>query len=69
MRNRDYLQQMGSKIRSVRVRAGLTQKQVAELVPMKRYSLTKIECGRADSHILMLKRIADVLGVDIKELL
>lgn len=69
MENREVLKNIGSKIRAARLKANYSQAQLADLIPMKRYSLTKIELGRANSYILTLQRIANVLRVDIKDFL
>lgn len=59
---------MGSKIRKLRERAGLTQGQLAEKVGVDRTMIVKIENG-LDPSIWLLKAIAAVLDFPAGELI
>jgi transcriptional regulator with XRE-family HTH domain len=69
MNNGQYLKQMGAKIRTARRAKGISLRQMVTLCPLHKSSLSEIENGKRDSHILTLKMLADILKVDIKEFL
>jgi transcriptional regulator with XRE-family HTH domain len=62
MRNDIFLKEMGQKIRAIR-----KLRQVGEQCQLDFGAVSRIELGEKDSHILTLKRIADVLKVDVKD--
>jgi len=63
-------QRLGTKIRAGRVRAGLTQQELAAQVGITRIYVAKLEAGDRDSPSLpVLERIAKVLGVTLVDLL
>lgn len=62
-----YLKQIGSKIRATRRAKGISLRQMVTLCPLHKSSLSEIENGKRDSHILTLKMLADVLEVDVKD--
>lgn len=57
------------KIKSIRVLKGIKQKDVASALGITSQYLSKIENKEVDLKVSMLKRIAKVLDVDLKELL
>lgn len=59
---------IGDNIREARIRAGLTQEQLAELAGMDRQSINRIEQGHQAALIDNLIRIADALGVPLADL-
>lgn len=70
MENREqFLTRVGNNIRAARKAAGLTQQQTADLVHIHRSALSYIECGYNAPILTTFKRIADVVGVDVKSLL
>ena len=69
MSNEIFLKQLGEKIRAARKKAGLTQDKVSSAMPMSWGKYSFIENGRVSSRITTLRRIAEVIGIDIKELL
>ena len=68
-RTDQYLKQVGANIRKVRHERGLTLKQVSAEIPMKLYAYNKIELGYVSCRLLTLKRISEVLQVDIRDFL
>lgn len=52
----------GAMIRRLRLEAGLTQKQLAELVGVTQAHVAKIECGRVDPRLSTVNRILLVLS-------
>lgn len=59
---------IGSKIRNIREDADLTQKDMARLIPMNQSNYSKIERNIQDPSIFQLKRIAEILHLDLNEL-
>ena len=51
-----------------RLLAGLTQEELAELVGMHRVSITELENLKRPARPRTLKRLADVLGTDTRQL-
>lgn len=60
---------IGSKIRDLREDADLTQTDMAMLIPMNQSNYSKIERNVQDPSIFQLKRIAEILSIDLNELL
>jgi transcriptional regulator with XRE-family HTH domain len=69
MNNGTYLKEIGKKIRATRRVKGISMRKLVTLCPLHKSSLSEIENGKRDSHILTLKMLADVLGVDVKDFL
>ena len=64
-----YLKEMGGRIRAIRKAKGISLKQLITMCPLHKSSLSEIENGKRDSHILTLKLLADVFEVDVKDFL
>lgn len=58
---------VGEKIRKLRKEKGLTQKQLGNLCDMADSAIRRYENGHANPKIETLRKIADVLGVDVVE--
>ena len=56
-------------IRIARVRAGLSQAELGRLVDRDQSDISRIETGRNDLPVSLLKRIAAALGVPPADLL
>lgn len=56
------MSELGTKIKTLRNQAGLTQKQLAEQVGLERTSITNIEAGNQKLHVDSLTAIAAALG-------
>ena len=67
MTHKEYLQQIGMEIKVARIRKGLTTKDVIKLTGLSKAGYSMIERGKLDTRILSYKRIADALGVDMKQ--
>ena len=63
-----YLQQLGERLRSVRERRGLTQRQLAKLCSLSLRSLVTIEQGRSALSVARLHSIAHALDVPMESL-
>ncbi|ACX51293.1 transcriptional regulator, XRE family [Ammonifex degensii KC4] len=59
---------MRSSLRKARLRAGLTQSEVARLVGLTRASYTNIERGHKNPSVVTALRIAQVLNRSVEEL-
>jgi transcriptional regulator with XRE-family HTH domain len=54
----------GEHVRELRIRAGLTQREVAESAGVSDRTVSAIEMGRRSASIPVLNRLARALGVD-----
>jgi DNA-binding XRE family transcriptional regulator len=59
----------GERIRRARLRAALTQAQLAERIGMSRHAILRFESGRTLPKISDLERIARAVGMELGELL
>ncbi len=59
---------IGSKIRDLREDADMTQNDMASLIPMNQSNYSKIERNVQDPSMFQLKRIAEILSIDLNEL-
>jgi len=64
-----FLIEMGNKIKAARKAAKISFPQLSKATGMNVSSLWFIENGQRNAHILTLKSIASVLGVDVKDFL
>jgi transcriptional regulator with XRE-family HTH domain len=69
MENNQYLLEMGQKIRTARKAKKIPIDQMAKLSKIDMSNLSFLERGERNCHILSLKSIADVLGMDVKDFL
>lgn len=58
-----------SPIRAVRIAAGMTQQQLADALGVAQQSVTRWETGEREPRVSTLKRIAAVLGCDLRDLI
>jgi transcriptional regulator with XRE-family HTH domain len=57
------------KIKAARKAAGLTQQQLAELIGCDQSVISRIEQGRRDMSVNLLRSIAQALGVPLQDLI
>ena len=69
MKDGIYLIEMGNKIRAIRRAKGISMRKLVTLCHLHKSSISEIENGKRDCHILTLKVLADVLEVDVKDFL
>lgn len=60
---------IGEKIKFLRQKKGLTQKQLGDLCGMADSAIRRYESGRANPKIETLQKIADALDIKISELI
>lgn len=63
------LQKIGKNIKAERVRKGLSQEQLAELVGVSSRTIGLIENGVQQPKLLLVVNLAKALGVDINDFL
>lgn len=69
MDNGKYLKEMGAKLKAARNKIGMTLVQVSKHVGFHYSSISQIENGKHNAHILTIKAFADLYEVDVKDLL
>ena len=69
MGKRQRLNNLGIKIKHLRIEKDFSQEKLAELAEMSREHISCIERGKSPINIINLYKIADAFEVDIKELL
>jgi len=60
---------LGPTLRRLRLDRGLTQAQLAERADLADATLSRIERGRLVPSVVLARRLADALGVEVDELL
>ena len=68
-RNKQLLELLAKNVRSLRKGVGLSQEDLAFECDIDRTYISKVERGIANPSLLVLYRLAEVLGVEIKDLL
>jgi len=69
MEAEDYLLKLGSKIKEIRLSKSMRQIDLADKIGIEDSALRRIESGRVNSTIIMLRKIADGLNIDVKDLI
>ncbi|OGL42340.1 MAG: transcriptional regulator [Candidatus Schekmanbacteria bacterium GWA2_38_11] len=62
------LEQFGAKVRRCRIKKKLSQEKLAELANLHRTYIGQIESGKRNVALKNIEKIANALGVRIKEL-
>jgi len=62
------LKTFGQRIRQLRVSKGISQEDFAEMAELHRTYISDVECGERNVSIATAYRIAQALGVDLKDL-
>lgn len=58
-----------NRIKEILIRCNVSQKKLAEMIGKSQNSIASICNNKSQPHLKDLKRIADLLDVDIRELL
>ena len=69
MEHGKYLIEMGKKIREIRRAKGIPIQKAAPMADTYKSCLSDIENGKMNVKIIQLKKLADLLGVDVKDFL
>src|SRR6266849_7586048 len=64
----DFLLFLGTRVRELRNRRGMTRKMVAREADVSERHLAQLESGEGNVSIVLLRRIADALDVSLAEL-
>ena len=59
---------IGNRIREMRVSRQISQEQMAERLKTTRQRFARLESGQLDVSYVMIKEIADLFGVSVKEI-
>lgn len=59
---------MQNKVKELREKAGLTQKELGELVGVSRQAVIAVETGRFDPSLWLAHDLAKFFGISIEEL-
>lgn len=59
---------MGEKLKAVREAAGLTQVKLAEMLEVTQRDISHWESGKRMPNVLMVKKMAQVLGCTMEDL-
>ena len=65
----NYTMDIGTKIKNAREDKDIFQKQMAEMIPMNQSNYSKIERNMQEPNLHQLKRIAEILNLDLNNLL
>lgn len=65
----EFLDDIGERIKQARVRAKLTQKELAEKIEASPSWVYLVEDGQQNAQIHSLRKVAEALGVSIRSLL
>ncbi len=65
MNDTEYLKKVGDNIVAIRKEKGISQVELANSIGMEDASLRRIEKGRINSSILILRRIAKGLDISV----
>jgi HTH-type transcriptional regulator, competence development regulator len=60
---------VGDRVRDARVKAGLSQSQLARLCGMVQSRIAEIEAGESDPRLSTVRRVAEALSIPISDLL
>lgn len=69
MSNGQFLKEMGAKVKKARKAKGITLQQMSNLTGIDLSNLWFVENGTRNPHILTLKSIADILKIDVRDLI
>lgn len=58
-------EKIGKKLKALRHTKGLTQQDLANILNIKRSTISNYEIGRRSPHLSELQRLAEVLGVSL----
>ena len=64
----EFLLRLGSSVRDLRNRRGISRKVLAQESKVSERHLAQLETGEGNISILLLRRVASVLGVSLEEL-
>lgn len=66
---REYFKKVGMEFKVARIRKGWTCKEVGESAKLGISTISKMENGTVDGKLSSYKRVADALGIHLKDIL
>ncbi|MFD0765809.1 helix-turn-helix domain-containing protein [Mucilaginibacter lutimaris] len=60
------LKNLGERIREIREKKGITQKQLAHSIDKDQQSIQRLETGKINPSIFYLNEVANGLGIDLE---
>ena len=69
MTDKEFLKQLGLRLKCQRIMVELTTKQVAEKTGICQATIQSIEKGSSDFHMLNLRKLSIVYGVEMKDVM
>ena len=66
---KEILKKLGGKVRELRILKNFSQTKLAVLMNSEKTNLSRLEAGNTNPTFLTLKKIADVLNVQLVELM
>ena len=63
-----YCREVGARILAYRKKKKVTLKMIADAGITTQWNMVRIQKGHKSLHLVTLKRIADLIGVDIKKI-
>lgn len=66
--DKKFLKALGTKIRTLRKQQNISQDQLAFETGIRREQIIRIEFGKQNTSIDILKKIADTLDIKVKDL-
>jgi transcriptional regulator with XRE-family HTH domain len=64
----EFLKIIGERIRKSRKQVGISQEQLADIASLDRTYIGGIERGERNITILNLKKVADAIGIPLKDI-
>ncbi len=65
----DINEKFGNKVKEIRLKNGLSQEKLANMAEIDRTYLPDVEKGKRNVSLLVADKIANALGMTLKELL
>lgn len=69
MTEKQYLKRLGERVRRLRKESGLTMEQLADKANLTRMHVYRIEKARSEPSLIVLRRIAKILRVKLRDLI
>jgi transcriptional regulator with XRE-family HTH domain len=69
MTHPDYLKKIGIEFKVARIRKGMSRTEIVKVTGLSLKVVMSLENGKSESKLLTYKRVADALGVSMKDIL
>lgn len=69
MDKKAMLEQLGSRVREIRIQKGLTQTELANKIGKDHPSINKLENGKVNPSYIFLCEVAEGLGMSIRDII